>query len=40
MFNVGIDVGGTFSDFVYLDKTGALSWRKVPAPPDDLVQGA
>ena len=40
MFNVGIDVGGTFTDFVYLDnETGALSWRKVPTTPDDLVQG-
>ena len=40
MFNVGIDVGGTFTDFVYLDNTtGELSWRKVPTTPDDLVQG-
>lgn len=40
MFNVGIDVGGTFTDFVYLNNTtGTLSWRKVPTTPDDLVQG-
>ena len=40
MFNVGIDAGGTFTDFVYLDNTtGEFSWRKVPTTPDDLVQG-
>ena len=40
MLNVGIDVGGTFTDFVFLDnETKLLSWRKVPTTPDDLVQG-
>ena len=40
MFNVGINVGETFTDFVYLDNTtGELSWWKVPTTPDDLVQG-
>ena len=36
MLTVGIDVGGTFTDFVFLDRvTKAVSWRKVPTTPDD-----
>lgn len=41
MFNVGINVGGTFTDFVYLDNTtGEFSWRKVPTTPDDWCRAS
>lgn len=32
---VGIDTGGTFTDFVYLDADGHLQTRKVLSTPDD-----
>ena len=36
MVRVGIDVGGTFTDFVMADtRTGALSFYKVPSSPTD-----
>ena len=36
MFRIGVDVGGTFTDFVLTDaETGALSYYKVPSTPDD-----
>lgn len=36
MVRIGIDVGGTFTDFVVADgKTGALSYYKVPSSPSD-----
>lgn len=36
MVRIGIDVGGTFTDFVMADtKTGALSYFKVPSSPED-----
>ncbi|OWT71446.1 MULTISPECIES: hydantoinase/oxoprolinase family protein [unclassified Achromobacter] len=36
MVRIGIDVGGTFTDFVMADTTtGALSYFKVPSSPED-----
>lgn len=36
MVRIGIDVGGTFTDFVMADsRTGALSYFKVPSSPSD-----
>lgn len=36
MFRIGIDVGGTFTDFVMANTTtGALSYFKVPSSPSD-----
>src|SRR6516164_8144199 len=35
-YNVTVDTGGTFSDFVYLnEETGELSIAKLPSTPDD-----
>ncbi len=35
-FRIGVDIGGTFSDFVVLDEeTGRLSVLKVPSTPED-----
>ena len=44
MYRIGIDVGGTFTDFVILDAgSGALSYFKVPSTPNDpsigIVEG-
>jgi N-methylhydantoinase A len=43
-YRVGVDTGGTFSDFVYLnEETGEVSITKVPSTPDDpsraILQG-
>ncbi len=36
MIRIGLDVGGTFTDFTLLDdRTGALHFHKVPSTPDD-----
>src|SRR5688500_6257145 len=36
MYRIGVDVGGTFTDFVILDaESGALSYFKVPSTPED-----
>lgn len=32
---VGVDVGGTFTDFVLVDGSGRLFYHKVPSTPDD-----
>ena len=39
MYHVGVDTGGTFTDFVALNAdTGAISTFKVPSVPDDPAQ--
>jgi len=36
MIRIGLDVGGTFTDFTLLDeRSGALHFHKVPSTPDD-----
>ena len=36
MYRIGIDVGGTFTDFTLLDeKDGRVSYHKVPSTPHD-----
>ena len=36
MYRIGIDVGGTFTDFTLLDEaTGSVSYHKVPSTPQD-----
>ena len=36
MYRIGIDVGGTFTDFTLLDEaSGAVSYHKVPSTPQD-----
>ncbi|HJV57326.1 MAG TPA: hydantoinase/oxoprolinase N-terminal domain-containing protein, partial [Methylomirabilota bacterium] len=34
---IGVDIGGTFTDIVALDRTGRLSLTKVPSTPKDLL---
>src|SRR5690349_4758634 len=35
-YRVGIDVGGTFTDFLIVDETtGAMTLHKAPSTPDD-----
>ena len=36
---IGVDIGGTFTDIVALDRTGRLSLTKVPSTPKDLLDG-
>ena len=40
---VAVDTGGTFSDFTYLDESGALQSFKVPSTPAEperaVIQG-
>ena len=36
---IGVDIGGTFTDIVALDGEGALSLAKVPSTPKDLLEG-
>ena len=36
---LAIDVGGTFTDVVRLDGSGALRFEKVPTTPDDPARG-
>lgn len=39
MIRIGVDVGGTFTDFVMFDTaSGALNYYKVPSTPDDPAQ--
>lgn len=39
MIRIGVDVGGTFTDFVMFDTAnGALNYYKVPSTPDDPAQ--
>lgn len=39
MFNVGVDVGGTFTDSVGVDDTGKLFIGKAPTTPDSIADG-
>jgi N-methylhydantoinase A len=39
MYRIGIDVGGTFTDLVAIDETGAATLAKVPSTPDDPSLG-
>jgi len=36
---IGVDIGGTFTDIVALDGTGRLALTKVPSTPKDLLEG-
>jgi len=36
---IGVDIGGTFTDIVALDRTGQLALTKVPSTPKDLLDG-
>ncbi|MGO4287592.1 hydantoinase/oxoprolinase N-terminal domain-containing protein, partial [Bosea sp. TAB14] len=36
MYRIGVDVGGTFTDFVMVDTEGGpTAFHKVPSTPDD-----
>ena len=37
-FRVGVDIGGTFTDIVFLGDDGQVLARKVASPPDDYSQ--
>jgi N-methylhydantoinase A/oxoprolinase/acetone carboxylase beta subunit len=36
---IGVDIGGTFTDIVALDRAGQLALTKVPSTPKDLLEG-
>ena len=36
---VGIDIGGTFTDAVFVDRAGRLAHAKTPTTPHDLTEG-
>src|SRR2546428_12413836 len=36
---IGVDIGGTFTDIVALDERGRLVLTKVPTTPKDLLEG-
>src|SRR6266481_3595548 len=36
---IGVDIGGTFTDIVALDSEGRLVLTKVPTTPKDLLEG-
>jgi N-methylhydantoinase A len=38
-FMVGVDVGGTFTDLVFVSRRGEITIEKVPSTPDDMSQG-
>jgi N-methylhydantoinase A len=38
-FLVGIDIGGTFTDCVVIDRQGSVHSVKVPSTPDDFARG-
>ncbi len=38
-WRIGVDIGGTFTDLVLHDSTGALHVAKVPSTPDDPARG-
>ncbi len=39
MFRIGIDVGGTFTDVVAIDRTGQVTLAKAPSTPQDQSVG-
>jgi N-methylhydantoinase A/oxoprolinase/acetone carboxylase beta subunit len=39
MIQIGVDIGGTFTDIVALDRDGRLALAKVPSTPKDLLDG-
>src|SRR5712692_7643637 len=39
MYRIGIDVGGTFTDLVAIDESGATTLAKVPSTPEDPSRG-
>ncbi len=40
MKRIGVDVGGTFTDLIYVDdETGSVLVHKLPTTPDDPSQG-
>ncbi|HEX8010030.1 MAG TPA: hydantoinase/oxoprolinase family protein [Casimicrobiaceae bacterium] len=38
-FLVGVDIGGTFTDCVALDRSGRITATKAPSTPEDFAQG-
>ena len=38
MFRVGVDIGGTFTDLVFLDPSGRLHTKKVSSTVDDYAR--
>jgi N-methylhydantoinase A len=38
-FRIGVDIGGTFTDIVFIDEDGAVLTRKVPSTVDDYGRG-
>lgn len=36
---VGVDIGGTFTDLVFMDSQGLRAWTKVSSTTDDFAQG-
>ena len=38
-FRIGIDCGGTFTDFVCIDETGEMRHTKESSTPDDFSRG-
>jgi N-methylhydantoinase A len=38
-FMVGVDVGGTFTDLVFVSRRGEVTIEKVPSTPSDMSQG-
>ena len=38
-YRVGADIGGTFTDIVFLSENGRILTRKVPSTPDDYTRG-
>jgi N-methylhydantoinase A/oxoprolinase/acetone carboxylase beta subunit len=39
VMQIGVDIGGTFTDIVALDRDGGLRLTKVPSTPRDLLHG-
>ena len=39
MYNIGIDIGGTFTDLVLVGETGTVSFGKTPSNPEDQSLG-
>ena len=37
-FRVGVDIGGTFTDIVFLNAEGQLFTKKVPSSVDDYAR--